>query len=258
MQKSLWFLLISMLWAREHTVMVEPVQIYHIKAAVSAQVLQSREDLEGKSVQKVLVVQLDDRIDKKELAALQEKLTLLARNLKTERSKLRTLEQLLSIKRDNYERIKNLKTKSRYEKDQRKSDYLNTLSLVQTQKSKIESLLMQQNDLKLSIQKLKDKIEKKNIRLSGYIYKVYPKKGDFVNLGASLVDVADTSKGKVVLYLSRDELGKKKIFIDGKETNLSFSKLVTIPDSTHLGEYKAEIVLPKPKMFGKIIKVELK
>ena len=258
MRKGLWFLVACALWANEHTVMVEPLQIYHIKASVAGQVVKSQEQLEGKEVKDTLVVQLDDAIDKKELRSLQSKLKLLSQTIAIERSKLKTLQSLLKIKRSNYERIKDLKTKSRFEKDQRKSDYLNAQSLVESQRAKIANLLMQQKDMELSITKLKDKIAKKNIRLSGYIYKVYPKRGDFVALGAPLVDVADTSRGKVVLYLSRDEVGKKRIVIDGKETNLSFSKLVKIPDEQHLGQYRAEILLPKPKIFGKFIKVELK
>jgi hypothetical protein len=258
MRKSLWFLVACALWAREHTVMVEPLQIYHIKAAVAGQVVQSKDELEGKEVKNALVVRLDDEIDKKELRALQKKLKLLENAITIERSKLKTLQSLAQIKRSNYERIKDLKTKSRFEKDQRKSDYLNAQSLVESQRAKIANLSMQKKDLELAIEKLKDKIAKKNVRLSGYIYKVYPKNGDFVALGAPLVDLADTSKGKVVLYLSKEEIGKNKIFIDGKETNLTFSKLLTIPDDRHLGEYRAEILVPKPKIFGKFIKVEIK
>ncbi len=257
MQILLIFLFFTGLFAKEHTVMVEPYQIYQIKSDVNAKVIFSDIENEGKEVKNHLLIKLDDAIDRASLQSAKRRLAILQNSLNNEKNALSTLKKILQIKRRNYERIKDLRTKSLFEKEQRLADYLAAQNSYQAKLSQIDSIKQQIEDLKLSIKKLQDQIAKKNIKVSGYVYKIYPKKGDVVTIGQPLVDLADTSKAKVVLYLSKEELGAKKISIDGK-SGYHFSKVWRIPDQKRLGLYRAEILLPKQEIYGKFVKVEIK
>ncbi|WP_281950995.1 hypothetical protein [Nitrosophilus kaiyonis] len=255
------FLFSCTVFAAEHIAKVEPFEIYSIKSAVSGKVVKSLIDLEGKSVKNKEIIKIDSYIDEKTLIDLQNKLKNLEDILKIEKESLKNLKKLNEIKKDNYNRIKNLKTKSKFEKDLKLSDYLNTYNLYLSQKEKIKNLQIQIDDIKLNIEKTKDILDKKSIKIDGYIYKIYVKRGDFVNFGSPLVDVADISKAKVVIYLDKDEMKNienKKIYINGKKTDLKFYKLFKISDPIHISAYRAEILLNRPKLFSKLIKVEIK
>ncbi len=261
MKKWIVLLFALSLYARMHKVQLQPYEIYSLKAAVAAQVLDSRIDLEGSSVHDSLILHLDDRLDQESLRRLNAKKKNLSQIIATDKEQLETLQKIASIKRRDYERIKDLATKSLVEKERRLSDYLGAKRAALAQKAQLQSHRSQLQDIELSIARTKDAIQKKRIKVSGYLYKIYVKKGDFVNPGTLMAQVADTSRAKAVLYLSREELKdlkKKAIYIDGKRTDLRFSKILKIPDTTHLGEYRAELVLPAPKIFGKFITVEIK
>lgn len=250
-----------LLLAKEHMVQVEPFETYHIKSSVAASVTEAKTALEGKNVKNALAVKMDDKSDKIRLKSLIKKRKALLKTLKIEQENLTNLRRLKEIKKRNYERIKNLSTKSQYEKEQRLSDYLNANSLYLNQMSKIENLKIQLADIESSIGVLKDTIAKKSIYLSGYVYKIYPKKGDFVAMGAPLADVADTSRAKVTLYLDREELkniDKKSIYIDGKRSDVEIYIKKIIPDKVHITQYEVQMIIPKPKIFGNLVKVEIK
>jgi hypothetical protein len=71
----------------------------------------------------------------------------------------------------------------------------------------------------------------------------------------------DLSRAKLTIYLSSDELKNlksKKIYLDGKVTNLKFNKIWRVADSKNISSYKAEIVLKPIANFSKLIKVEVK
>ncbi len=262
MKKNFLILLLAtILSGAEHLAKVEPFEIYSIKSAVNAKVIKSDLEKEGQYVKDFEVIRLDDVIDKINLKTLQDKLKNSEEILKVDSNILKNLEELVKIKKDNYERIKNLKTKSKFEKDAKLSDYLLTYNQYLNQLEKIKNLKIQIKDIKLNIEKLKDTLVKKSIKVDGYIYKIYVKKGDFAGIGAKLVDVADISKGKIVIYLDKDEmqgLEKKKIYIDGKETDLKFYKIFKISDPVHISAYRAEILVKSPKIFSKLVKVEVK
>ncbi len=251
----------TLLMAKVHTVRLEPMQIYHIKAAVAAPVVQARDDLEGKRVESQLVVRLDDKIDRANLRTLQTKLSLLQDIIKITQASVANLQETMQLRRKDFERIKDLTTKSRYEKDQRKAAYLLAKNSYLGAKEKLKNLLIQRSDIELSIARTKDRIAKKNIKVSGYVYKVYPRAGDMAAMGAPLVDVADTSKARAVLYLTPQEvknLPTKHIYIDGKRTNLKFAKLLKITDQNYITQYRAELILPAPKLFDQFITVEIR
>lgn len=250
-----------MLFAKVHTVKVEPFMIYHYKAAASGQVLWSKIEKEAKSVKDEQLLKIDDAIDRVNLKSLQKKAKILQRLIAIAKENLQNAKETYEIKWQNYRSIKELKTKSRFEKNLRHSEALLAKQSFLGAKEKLQNLLMQKSDIDVQIKKLQDLIQKKNPKFSGYVYKIYPAKGDFVSIGAPLVDIADISRAKIVLYLTPEEMeniNKKRLFIDGKPRKLQFYKLYKITDSDYLTQYKAEIILPAPKIFGKFIKVEIK
>ena len=255
------FFTLKALFGAVHIVKVEPFEIYHIKAATSGQVVNSDISKESKVVNNYEIIKLDSNVEEENLKDLILKLKNTKEILKSNKELLKNLKKLTDVKKDNYFRIKDLKTKSKFEKDAKLTDYLQTYNQYLSQKEKIKSLLNQISDLKYNIARLKDTLSKKSIKVSGYVYKIYVKRGDFVNLGSPLVDIADISKAKIVLYLDKNEMKdieKKSIYIDGKKSNLKFYKLYKIADSVHITAYRAEIVLKSPKLFSKLIKVEVK
>jgi len=50
----------------------------------------------------------------------------------------------------------------------------------------------------------------------------------------------------------------KTIYINGKKTSLRFAKVWSVADSINISSYRAELYLPKPKEFSKVIKIELR
>ncbi|MRJ02876.1 MAG: hypothetical protein GXO19_06395 [Epsilonproteobacteria bacterium] len=257
---SLLFL-VTLLGAREHTAIVQPLQIYTYRAAASGLVTESRDDLEGRRLSGERVLTIDSRVDRESLKRLREKVELLKRRIAVEERILKELQRIADIRLREYRRIEGLKTKPPSEKDRRLAAYLSAKERVEGERSKILSLQLQIKDLKLSLAQVEDRIAKKELRVWGYLYRLYPRKGDFVALGAPLADVADISRARVILYLTREEveeIGRREIYIDGKASNLKFSKLISIPDGKHKGEYRAELILPPPKIFGKLIRIELR
>ncbi len=251
----------SLLLAKIHTVRLDPFEIYHIKSAVAAQVQSADDSMEGKMSKGRLVVHLDDRLDRKNLRITLDKLQTLEKIVAITKESLKNAKSTMELKRKNYQRIAKLPTKSNYEKDMRKAEYLLAKNSYLGIKEKLNNLLMQRLDLLQLKAKYEDIIEKKNIRPSGYITKVYPRANDVVVLGSPLVDVADISKARAVLYLTPEEIEgieKKKIYINGKPTSYRFSKLIETTDPNYITQYRAELILPAPKIFGKFIEVEIK
>ena len=71
----------------------------------------------------------------------------------------------------------------------------------------------------------------------------------------------DLTKGKVEVYIPINDaktISTKTIYIDGKETKLKISKLYNVADTKHISSYKCEIVIPNPKQFSALVKVEFK
>lgn len=260
--RRFWLLLGAvLLHADVHSVKLEPLQIYHLKAAVAAQVVAADDGLEGKRVQERVVVRLDDRVDRASLAQLEKKKRALERLVALTKSNIVDQAKLVAIKRRDYESIKDLRSKSVFEKNARLAAYLGAKATLAAQKEKLQNLLIQSADIADAIAKLKDRIAKENPPISGYVLRVHVRKGDFVNPGSPLVDFADISKARGVLYLSREEVEKlphARFFIDGKEVQNPIVKLLRTTDENYISQYRAEIVVDAPKLFGKIIKLEIR
>ena len=242
---------------------VEPLQKYSIKSATSGKVLASIQKLEGKISNGQIIVHLDDVLNKEDLKNSLYKLKILEQMIEITKKNLENAKKVAKIRLSNYNKIKNLKTKSRVEKDNELISSVNAQNQSLSLMSNLESLKSQLNDQKYKIATLKDQISKKSIRVpKGYlIYKLYLQKGDFAGIGSPLVDAYDISKAKLTIFVSKEDYNLAKngvIYIDGKKTNYKVNKLWISADTNNISSYRAEILIPAPKVFSKLVKIEFK
>ena len=249
------------LLAKVHTAKVEPYEIYTYKAAATGQVVKSMIEKEGKEVKDMVLVKLDDSLDQAKLDSLRKKLQALRKTIAITKENIRNAQRIASIKKRNYDRIKNLKSKSLSEKERKLWEFLSARGTLLSLQEKLQNLLSQKADMEYSVAAVKDTIDKKSMKLSGYVYKIYVKKGDFAAMGAPLVDIADVSRAKAIIYLTPQEIEgieSKRIYIDGKPSKARFEVIEKITDPNYITQYRAKLLLPRPKIFGKFIKVEIK
>lgn len=230
-------LFLSPLWifASVHYAKVEPYDSVILRSAVSALVMDADVDAEGSVVHQKRVVHLDDRLDKM--------------NLKISKDKLQTLSETLQRQESSFKRMNRLKTASVSQKDTAYYSYASTKT--------------QYLDMQYRIAQLEDSIQKKSLVLNDkYLYKLMVRKGDFVAPGSALVQVMDTHRAKLVLFLEPEELKdleSKQVYIDGKETNYHVNKVWNVADEKYISSYRAEIYIDAPKeSFSSLLKVEIK
>ncbi len=73
--------------------------------------------------------------------------------------------------------------------------------------------------------------------------------------------IADISKAKLTIYLDETDLvglKKKKVYLDGKLSEYKVSRSLNIADSRNISKYMAQIIIESPKVFSKLVKVEIK
>ena len=249
--------------AEVHYARLEPYQTYVIKAAAAGQVTAARDDREGHIGDGSVIVQIDDRVDRAQIRALETTLKALKQTLELTEAMAKNQQKVYEKEKRYYERTKDLKTKSRTEKDRIFAAMMAADNQLLSLKEKIATLGRQIGDTEYQIFMLKDRIAKKAVRAEGlYIYKVAVRRGDYVNPGALLLTAMDTRKGRLVVYLDSDEvkdIENKRIYINGKASDLRFEKLIRVADETHISSYRGEIVVPDPgKLFSKLIKIEVK
>ena len=265
MRKFLSILLLfsAGLLAQVHYAKLEPVQIYVVKAAAAGQVVKADDSKEGTIGTDDVVVQIDDRVDRAQKRALEATRKALAETLKLTKEMEKNQEKVFEKDFRYYQRTKNLKTKSQTEKDRIFSTMMASKNQLLSLREKIATLTRQIADTDYQIVMLEDRIAKKAVRAEGlYIYRVAVRVDDYVNPGALLLKAMDTRKGRLVLYLDADEvkdLDKKRIYLNGRATDLRFEKVLRVADDTHISSYRAEIVLEKPGgLFSKLMKIEIK
>jgi len=250
-------------FAKVHYAKVEPYETITLKSAVSAQVTQSKIELEGTNIKNSIIIQLDDKLDKIKLKSDREALILIKNMLKINQQNLKALSLSLQRQENYYKRISDISTVSITQKDKAFYSYINAKTQYLSTKEKIETLKKQKLDLIYSIERLKDSITKKSIILKNkFLYKLFVHKGDFVNMSMPLAQIKDLSRAKLILFLEDDELKdikKKKIYINGKLTNYKIDKIWSVADDKFISSYRAEIVIPQPQYnFSKLLKVELR
>jgi len=225
------------LWvfATVHYAKVEPYGSVMLRSAVSALVMDVDMNAEGSVVHQKRVVLLDDRLDKM--------------NLKISKAKLQTLSETLQRKESYYKRMNKLQTASVSQKDTAYYGYASTKT--------------QYLDMQYKISQLEDSIQKKSLVLKDkYLYKLMVRKGDFVAPGSALVQVMNTSKAKLVLFLEPEELkglDKKEVYFNDKKTPYHIDKVWKVADEKFISSYRAEIYIDAPKeTFSTLLKVEIK
>jgi len=241
----------------------EPVDTFTLKAAVSGQVVKVDERKEGKTSDGSVLIMIDDKVDSINLSASKEKLAFLQSNIALAKQSVANSLKASRIDKQNYQRVKNLSSYSKVQKDTKLLASINASNAYIQAKTNLENLKTQKADLTVKIATLEDSIAKKNIsvRKGLYIYKLYPNVGDFVSMGSPLLDTADISHARLTIYVTKEDLAgieNKKIYIDDKVTAYKIDKLWSIADSQNISAYKTEIVIDKPAIFSKLMKVEFK
>lgn len=226
--------LISQSLAYEFYAKLEPIHSYTVKSSVNGKVVFSNTDIEGKKADNSKIIEIDSSVDKIDLKQTQ--------------NKLNAINKILKLEDKNYNRLLKVSSKSGFEKD--------------SQKIKVINLETSKADLLIRIANLKDSIKnKKLVEEDYYIYNIAVKKGDYVNPGTLLYEAKDLSKGKLEIFIpisDVDLIKSKKIYMDGKETNLKLNKVYDVADSKHISSYKAELIIENPKTFSRLVKIEFK
>jgi len=241
---------------------VEPYEIRTIASNISGKVLFTDDNMIGKKLSSKVFIKIDSQLDEDELGAVNKKLIYQKNTLLLDEKILENLKQTLKRKKENYTKIKNLKIKSRIEKDKEFYDVVNSENSTFSTQKEINNLKTNIADLELRKQQLIKNIHDKNISAQNFVlYAISVKAGQTVNLSTPLAKVADTSKALLTIYLDEDDLAgldKKIIFIDEKKTDYKISRISYIADEKNISKYKAQIIIKSPKVFSKLEKIELK
>jgi len=230
---GLLILSISVL-AQDYYAKVQAVNEYNIKSSISGKVTLSKISKESTFVKDDLIIKIDDKINKIELKQTQ--------------NKIKNQKQILNIQKQTLNSFNKVSSKSKFDKDKQKIVVLSTQIVL--------------NDLQTKIYTLKDIITNKNIRVKNlYINKIYVNKDDFVNPGTLLISAYDLSKGKLIIFVNKNDIKNikdKTILIDGKQEDVIINKVYKTTDEKHLSSYKVELILPKVDTFSKLVKVSIK
>lgn len=228
------FFFLNLIFANEYYAKLEPIESFKIKAAVAGKITFVNRDIEGKKANNSLVVKIDSTINQIDL--------------EQSKKKLRFLNEMIRIEKNNYKRLMKVSSKSTFEKDLQKLKYLNLES------SKV--------DLLIKIETLKDIIKNKNlIEKSNYIFNIFVNKADYVNPGVLLYEAKDLTKGKLEFFVpisTIKEIENKIIYLDGKRSNIKIDKIFKVADSTHISSYKIRLILENIKTFSRLVKIEFK
>ena len=234
--KIIWLCLfaISSVFANEYYSKLEPIDTYQIKSAVAGKIIYSNTKVEGSKANNSIIIEIDSSVNKVEL--------------EQSKNKLKFLDEMLKIEKNNYDRLNQVSSKSEFEKD--------------TQKLKVINLESSKADMLIKIETLKDIIEnKKLVEKSNYIYNISVKEGDYVNAGTLLYEAKDLSKGKLEIFVpiaQIDEIKNKNIYLDGVKSDIKISKIYDVADTTNISSYKVELILTDVQTFSRLVKIEFK
>ena len=224
---------------------VDPYEIREISSNVSGVILFTNENLIGKKLTNKPYILIDSQLDREELKFIEEKLIYLKDIIAKNKTVLTNQEMALSKKRKNYKKIESLKIKSVVEKDREFYDLVNSENQFLNTQKEIQNLQVQIIDLKLRKAKLQRSVYDKTLRANGFtLYAIAVKPGQVVGISSPLAKVADISKAILTIYLDEQDVKgakQKVVYIDGKKTLYKISRLIK-----------------PPKLFSKLVKIELK
>lgn len=239
---------------------VEPLERYTIKSIVSGEVLFANEAIEGKNTKDTKVIQIDDLMQREDLKTAKSNLKILNERLTIAQSQLESLEKIAKLREERFNKIMNMKSQSEVEKENSQIASISATNQLLSMKDGILAMKSQKESLENNIAHLKDTISNKLfVENKRVIQKLYVKAGDVVNPSQPLYEALDVSKAKLTIFLSREDAkNPKNIYLDGVKSDVKFSKIYSVADEKHLSSYKAEIIIPAPKQFSSLVKVELK
>jgi hypothetical protein len=234
--KIIWLFLftITSIFANEYYAKLEPVDSFQVKAAVSGKVIYSNSQIEGLKANNSTIIEIDSEVNKVDL--------------EQSRNKLKFIDEMIKIEKNNYDRLNQVSSKSAFEKD--------------TQKLKVINLESSKADMIIKIETLKDTISnKKLVEKSNYIFNIAVKNGDYVNAGTLLYESKDLSKGKLEIYVpiaQIEEIKNKEIFLDGVKSDIKISKIYDVADAVNISSYKVELIVSNVKTFSRLVKIEFR
>jgi len=252
----------SFLFSKVYYSKVEPYEIRNISSNVSGLVLFTDENMIGKKLSAKSYIKIDAELDKKEIQYINEKLVYLKNTVKSNENIVNNLDSLLLKKRKNYDNIKSLKIKSTLEKDREFYDLISSENSYLNTMKDINNLKIQIADLELRLAHLKRSVSDKKLVAEGYVlYSISVKVGQVVGVSTPLAQVADVSRALLTIYLDEEDLvniSNKKIYLDGVLSEYKISRILNIADSKNISKYMAQIIITSPKVFSKLVKVELR
>lgn len=263
MKKILLLLLSVMaLQASVYYSKVEPYETRKIASNVTGVVVKTHENMIGKHLSIKPYIEIDSLLDKDDLRVTKEKLTYLKNTVTVNQKILKNLAQSLEKKRVNYDRVKKLKIKSSVEKDKEFYDLVSSENAALSTQKEINTLEAQIADLQLHKVQLQRSINDKTLQEKGFkLYSIEVKVGQVVNKGTPLATLVDDSRAILTIFLNEEDVAnakKKIIYINGVKTAYKIGRLLNIADSKNISKYKAQIIIKAPKLFSKLVQVELK
>ena len=225
---------------------VEPIYTYNLKSSVNGRVILVNKNLESKNLKNSLIIKLDDKVELAELKDINNQINILKKEIENQK-------EVVQRKKELYEKYKILKSKSLQEKDVKFFDYIASKNQLLSLKSKLSSLFSQK-------EKIKDLIDKKNIKFSGYLYSILVEKGDYVGIGTPVALGYDISKEKIDIYVpidKIDEVKNKIVYINSKKSNFKISKIYKVTDTKYITSYKVELTGNGLKI-GEVVRVDFK
>jgi hypothetical protein len=234
--KIIWIFLLSLstIFASEYYAKLEPIDSFQVKSAVAGKVVFSNSKIEGSKANNSTIIELDSSVNKIEL--------------EQSKNKLKYIEEMITIEKNNYDRLNQVSSKSAFEKD--------------TQKLKVINLESSKSDMIIKIESLKDTIDnKKLVEKSNYIFNIAVKEGDYVNAGTLLYESKDLSKGKLEIFVpiaQINEIKNKDIYLDGVKSDVKISKIYDVADVTNISSYKVELIISNVNTFSKLVKIEFR
>ncbi len=256
----LLMLITSILFSKTYYAKVEPYEIRDISSSVSGLVLYINENKIGETLSNRAFIKIDSKLNKNELKSVSDKIEYMRDTVKNSETILYNLKKSLDKKRKNYKRIEQLSIKSTVEKDREFHDLVNSENLYLNTQKEINNLKVQITDLKFRKAQLIRNISDKKISAEGFtLYSIAVKPGQVVGIGTPLAKVANISFAKLTIYLDEiKDVYNKVVYIDDKKTTYKVSRLLNIADSKNISKYMAQIIIDAPKLFSKLVKIELK
>jgi multidrug resistance efflux pump len=218
--KYLIFLLPIFLFGTEYYGKVEPFKKYTITSKTNGKVIFVNDEAKGKVATSEIIVKLDSQVSQ---------------------INYQVAKEVFEIKESQYNRIKDLRTKTKTEKDLEKINYLNAKKAYIVAKDSYFAKTLRAKDL--------------------YIYNILVEIGGYVNFGTPLFEAYDISRSRITIYLTREDLKdikNKTIIVNGQEGKYTIESVMNVADKKFVSSYKLELVGGRVERFSDIVKVEIK